>query len=231
MISLKINSAAFMREMNNIIGYANGFLDGVEAGKPEFFNNFARSTMEILNGYIDSNARIEPETLHHVYEWHQVGSPNARLFDIDYVVSGNGISLNATFRQSSSVKQGSNVPFYNKAKIMENGIPVKISPVNGRALRFQDGEDDVFVSGSVNIPNPGGNEVEGSFKRILDSFFMNYFTQAYLSQSGIGQILNAARDFNKNFSGASTGGRTLGFNTGKSWIAKAGALDVQFITP
>jgi hypothetical protein len=231
MIKLKIDTKSFMREMNNIVGYANGFIDGVEAGKPEFFNNFAKATMEILNGYIDSNARIEPETLHHVYEWHQTGNPNARLFDIDYAVTGGGISLNATLRQSSSVRQGSNVPFYNKAKIMENGVPVTISPVNGRVLKFQDGGNDVFVSGSVNVPNPGGNEVEGSFKRIIDSFFNSYFTQAYLMQSGFGQILNSARDFNKNFAQASTGGRSLGFATGKQWIAKAGGLGVEFIAP
>jgi hypothetical protein len=226
MIKIKIDSKSFMRDMNNIIGYANGFLNGVEAGKLDFFANFARSTMEILNGYIDSNARIEPETLHHVYEWHQTGNPNARLFDIDYVVTGGGISLNATLRQSSSIKQGSNVPFYNKARIMENGIPVRISPVNSRVLAFKDGADDVFVSGSIDVPNPGGNEVEGSFKRIIDSFFLNYFTQSYLSQSGIGQILNTARDFSTNFPKAKTGGRALGFSTGKQWISRAGIINV-----
>lgn len=230
MISIRVDQRSFMKQMNNIIGYTEGFLEGIQAGKPEFFANFAKSMMEILNGYIDSNARLEPETLHHVYEWHQVGSPNARLFDLGYRVDGNGISLNATLRQSKTIKMGSNTPFYDKARIMEYGVPVTISPTRGRVLAFDDQGNDVFVSGSVEVANPGGVDVQGSFQRIIDSFFKNYFTQAYLSQSGIGRIINNARDFDNNFSKAATGGRSLGFAVGRQSIAKAGHLGVQFIS-
>lgn len=226
MIGIKIDSAAFTKDMNNIIGYANGFLDGVQAGKTDFFNSFAKNTMEVLSGYIDSNARVQPETLHHIYEWHQVGNPGARLFDIDYSINAGGISVNATLRQSQSVKDGSSVPFYNKARIIENGIPVKISPVKARALSFNDNGEEVFTSSPVIVTNPGGAEARGGFSEIFESFFRNYFTQAFLVQSGIGQMLTNARDFNKNFSKAKTGGRPLGFTTGKQWITKAGNLGV-----
>jgi len=74
--------------------------------------------------------------LHHVYEWYQTGSPAARLFDINYISNQIGLSFNSTFRQSVSIKSGSKVPFYNKAQIIENGIPVTIRPVSSEVLSF-----------------------------------------------------------------------------------------------
>lgn len=231
MISYQISQKIFMKDMKNVIGYSLGFIQGVESGKPAFFAKVGVAAMEMLNGYIDSNARIDPESLHHIYEWHRVGNPNARLFDIDYIITGAGISLNGTLRQSKTIKSGSTVPFYNKAKIMEQGIPVRISPINSRVLRFNDNGQEVFSAGPIDVQNPGGNYVEGSFQRIVESFFQNYFTQAFLNSSGFGAMLSKAKDFDTNFAKAKKGGRSLGIITGKTWISKAGDLSVQFITP
>ena len=48
---------------------------------------FVESTKELNQKLIDANARINPATLHHVYEWTKTGSPNARLFDIKFSVN------------------------------------------------------------------------------------------------------------------------------------------------
>ena len=84
MISLRFNTAAFNKEMKNIMDYSFGFLEGLEYGKAEMYRNLGPEITEIVYGYIDSNARVSPQTLHHIYEWYQIGSPESRLYDINY---------------------------------------------------------------------------------------------------------------------------------------------------
>ena len=119
---VSVNTKQFTKEMNNIVEYSLGYLDGVNAGKSVFFKNLGLNVKEVLEKYIDSNARVNPQALHHIYEWSKVGSPDARLYDINYTVSNLGLSFMTNFKQSSSIKNGSNVPFYDKARIMEQGI-------------------------------------------------------------------------------------------------------------
>ena len=78
-----VDNKQFKKEMNNIMDYSIGFLEGVKGGKTAFLNNLGRETIQTLKEFVDLNARIDPAMLQHVYEWYQVGSPNARLFDIE----------------------------------------------------------------------------------------------------------------------------------------------------
>jgi hypothetical protein len=133
---VSINTKSFEKQLNNIIQYSNGFIDGVQKGKTVFLKNLGFGIIEGLSAYIDSQARSNPESLHHVYEWYQTGSPKARLFDLDYTVSGIGLSVFGTFKQSRTVKDDSTVPFYNKAMIMESGMPVVIKPKKSSVLAF-----------------------------------------------------------------------------------------------
>jgi len=222
MMKSKIDSRKFMKDMNNIMNYSIGFLDGIKLGKNELLNNIGKNTVQILQQFIDANARVNPEALHHVYEWSRTGSPDARLFDINYTVSGLGLSLKSNFRQSTSVKMGSNVPFYNKAAIMENGIGVTISPRRSEVLAFDDNGEQVFTRKPISVSNPGGDNVEGSFQRTFDDFFRNYFTQAFLSSSGIGRYLSNAEVFKKDMRSGSRIGKSKGISTGYRWIANAG---------
>ena len=139
MISLKFNTAAFNKEMKNIMDYSFGFVEGLEYGKAEMYRNLGPEITDIVYSYIDSNARVSPQTLHHIYEWSKTGSPDARLYDINYTISNLGLSFVSTMKQSTSVKDGSSVPFYNKAKIMEEGTPVTIKPKKASVLVFEDG--------------------------------------------------------------------------------------------
>lgn len=214
----------FMKDLMNIIGYSEGFLDGVQSGKKAFLKQIGISVKEKLEEFIDSSARVNPQALHHVYEWYQTGSPNARLFDIDYTISNLGLSIKSSFSQSSSIKSGSTTPFYDKARIMEYGIPVTIKPRKSDVLVFDDNGETVFTRNPIDVQNPGGQYVEGSYEQTFDSFFRDYFSQSFLTSSGVGQYLKNPVMYKKNLAAAKRGGRSLGVETGMRWIMNAGAL-------
>lgn len=215
-------SNQFKKEMSNIIDYSIGFLDGVQRGKTEFLRMLGLETVELMKEFIDSNARVNPEMLHHVYEWYQTGSPSARLYDISYTTSNLGLSFRSSFSQSISVKNGSRTPFYNKARIMEEGIPVTIRPKVAQVLAFTDNGEEVFTRGPVQVLNPGGNAVEGGFEKVFDMFFNRYFSQAFLRVSGVAKYLENPEVYRKNMKAGKSMGRSKGISTGYRWIANAG---------
>ena len=219
MLRLTIDDTQFKKDIKNIIGYSFGFFEGVKQGLPEFWVNASRDIIESLKQYIDANARVTPQLLHHMYEWNQTGSPNARLFDIGYTISGGGLSVFSSFSQSRTIKAGSRVPFYDKARIMENGIPVTIVPK--KKLVFEVEGETVYTANPVIVNNPGG-QVQGEYEKVFNSFFTTYFAQSYLQSSGILSYLSAPSDFYKNISKRS--GRPQGIATGRNWMAKAGKI-------
>jgi hypothetical protein len=220
MISIKLNDKDLMRDMNNIINYSFGFLEGIEKGKRIFLDNLGKDITELVKEYIDSSARVNPSRLHHVYEWYQNGSPDARLFDINYTVSNLGLSFKSTFSQSRTIKDGSRTPFYDKARIMEDGIPVTISPVKAKVLSFEVDGEQVFTKGPVVVENPGGDS-QGGFESVVDQFFTQYFTQAFLRKSGALSELENVQIYKNNFSAGSKQGRGKGIETGYRWIVNA----------
>lgn len=221
MIKANFDSNQFAKEMNNIIEYSFGFLDGVNKGKVALLEQIGVSVVEGLKQFIDSNARVNPQMLHHVYEWHNTGSPESRLFDIEYTATHVGLSFNSNFRQSVSIKKGSKVPFYNKAEIMENGVPVTIIPKSRKPLVFEVDGKTVYTKNPVFVSNPGGDAVQGSYKQVFDQFFSQYFSQSFLKSSGILEHLNNPTPFKSNFANAKKGGRNLGMSVGFRWISKS----------
>lgn len=216
-----VDDVLFLKDMNNVIAYANGFLDGVNLGKPQLLDNLGQKIKFMVEEYIDSNARVDPSSLHHVYEWYQTGSPSARLFDIDYIVDNGSLSLSATLTQSQSFANGSKTPFYNKARIMESGVPVTIRPKQAQVLAFQVDGNDVFTRGPVVVNNPGG-DVAGNFENVFRQFFSSYLSQSFIQSTGIGVQLKDTKAFHNNLAAGKRGGRSVGVRVGRSWIAKAG---------
>jgi hypothetical protein len=219
-MKVNLNSASFEKTLQNVVNYSFGFLEGAQNGKRVMLDNLGKGTIEALNQYIDAMARGDQAALHHVYEWYQTGSPAGRLFDLHYTVSNAGLSLKSSFRQSTTVAENSNEPFYNKARIMEEGITVTISPKR-KALVFEEGGETIFVSRPITINNPGGTAVEGSYQRVFDSFFKNYFTQAFLKASGLFEYISKPVLYKKNIAAGSKGGRQVGKKVGYTWIANA----------
>ena len=164
---------------------------------------------------------LDPAALQHVYEWYKSGSPDARLFDIQYTVSGLGLSVMSTFTQSSQVKDGSTTPFYNKARIMENGIPVIIRPKKSPVLVFEDNGETVFTRNPVSVSSPGGEDAQGSFESIVDVFFTQYFKQSFLKMSGLYDYIKRPQVFKTNMAAGKRSGKGVGYSTGYKWISNA----------
>jgi hypothetical protein len=218
---VSVNTNSLEKQLLNITNYSIGFLDGVDKGKTVFLNSMGIEVIKVLNKYVDASARSNPKALHHIYEWYQTGSPNARLYDFDYTVSNLGLSFKSSFKQSSTMANGSSVPFYNKARIMEEGVPVKISPKKSNVLAFQVDGETVFTSQEVTVDNPGGTQVAGSFEKIVDEFFGIYFKQSFLRSSGLYSYIKNPILYKKNFKAGSRSGKAVGISTGFKWIANA----------
>jgi hypothetical protein len=178
MINVKFDTdGSFKKQMNNIVKYTEGFIEGAEKGKRVFLKKLGSAVKEVLENFIDSNARVSSESLHHVYEWYQAGNPDARLFEISYTVSNKGLSMKSSFSQSTSIANGSTEPFYDKAKVMESGASVLIKPKKAEFLRFEKDGEVVFTKNPISVPSPGGSGTTGGFEKTIDSFFQNYFKQ------------------------------------------------------
>ena len=215
------NLKQFESQMNNIVKYSVGFLDGVQNGKSIFLKNLGLGTIQALAAYVDVSAKGNPRALQHVYEWYQTGSPNARLFDLDYTVSNLGLSINSTFKQSRTLREDSNEPFYNKASIMERGVPVTITPKKSSVLVFEEGGETIFTKNPITVRSPGGDEVRGSFEKTVDEFILRYFKQSFLRASGIYDYIKKPTLYKKNIKAGSKLGRSKGIDTGFKWIANA----------
>ena len=215
------NDKMFMKDLNNIIEYSYGFLEGLQLGKKELYSNLGPEIVALASKYVDTNANITPQLLHHVYEWSQTGSPKARLFDIDYTISNLGLTFNTKLKQSSSIKDGSRVPFYDKARIMENGIGVTITPKTASALRFEIDGEVIYTKNEVFVENPGG-QTQGQFEKVIDEFFGIYFKQSFLKVSGLERHFKNPSIYKKNIKAGKRGGRNVGKSTGIKWVASAG---------
>lgn len=220
-MKISTNTKSFAKQMNNILDYSFGFLDGAQKGKSVFLNNLGHGVLTALYDYIDASARSNPRALHHVYEWMQTGSPEARLYDLNYTVSNLGLSFKSRFTQSSSLSKDSTVPFYDKARIMEQGIPVKIAPVKSDVLVFEANGETVFTKKEITVKDPGGTEVVGSFERAVDEFMLGYFKQSFIRASGLYDYISKPILYKANFAAGSRMGRTKGVDTGFKWIANA----------
>lgn len=217
---LTIDNKQFIKDMNNIVNYSYGFLEGAQRGKTKMLSALGLELKELVGQFIDSSARTNPASLHHVYEWYQVGSPAGRLFDIDYTVSNVGLSFYGTLSQSKSIKEGSKVPFYNKARIMESGAKITIRPKNSNVLVFDVDGKEVFTRKPVTVSDPGGPGVAGSFHEVFKQFFVTYLSQALLDVSGLMNNLQNPIDFKINLAAGKRGGRAVGIRVGAAWINK-----------
>jgi hypothetical protein len=216
------NSKKFKKEMSNIMNYSLGFLDGVQKGKTPFLRSLGVNAVEIMKQFVDSNARVNPEMLHHIYEWNRTGSPAARLYDISFTTSNIGLSFKSSFRQSESIQDGSKTPFYDKARIIENGVAVTIRPKSSEVLAFEEDGEMVFTKKPIRVNNPGGAAAQGGFEQTMDLFFNKYFSQSFLRTSGVAQYLENPEVYKKNLRAGKARGRSKGVSVGYVWVANAG---------
>ena len=150
-----------------------------------------------FGNYIDSQARTKPKSLHHVYEWDKTGEPSARLFKL------KSLEYNAlSFKVGYDFKMSkSNVPspanfkkykFANKAYIMENGVPVTISPKTAERLVFEVNGYTVFMpkGRSITVSKPGGGGATHQFRLAYSRFFRGNLVGDSIRRSGFQQLFN-----------------------------------------
>lgn len=220
MITVTFDDSKFFKDMNNIIEYSFGFIDGAKKAEPTLLKNIGEAIKQKLGEFVDVMARVEPQKLKHVYEFGMNGSDTGRLFDINYRITGNGLSINSTFRQSSVAGESGYV-FYNKAKIMEDGIPVRITPKK-KVLVFNDNGETIFTQNPVTVKDPGGPQAQGGFESTVRSFLQDYFSQSFLHATGLDKDLSEPTAFKSGLSSAKVGGRSAGERQGYEWLSKAG---------
>lgn len=218
---INVDMSDFTRTMNGVIDYSKGFLDGVQIKEPLFNNELGQVIKVACGKYIDSSARVDPTSLHHVYEWGAVGDPGGRLFDINVKADNMFIRFDFFFIKSKTTAPGSSVPFENKAEIMESGMSVTVKPRNSDTLVFEgDDGEMVFTQDAITIENPGGPNTSGSFERVVREFFYVYLKQGLLKS--LLKDLDTADEFTDGF--RKTSGYPAGVLQGKRYLTVDGGV-------
>ena len=149
--------------------------------------------------YIDALARSKPKSLHHVYEWKKVGNRSARLFELKFL-SQEGLSfkLGYSFKPSKSFVPSQKESkrrhvFIEKARIMEAGTPLVISPKYSQRLVFQSDGETIFMpkGKSVTVRRPGGKAATNQFSLAHGRFFSSNLVGLSIRKSGFQKIFNA----------------------------------------
>lgn len=216
LLRVKIDSKQVNSVLGNAAKFSYGFLEGIEMEQIVFNQQLGEYTIDALNKYIDSQARMNPEALHHVYEWDSVGDSSSRLFKLSSKASKRVITFSGKFLPSKTSVPSGHV-FVNKAEVMENAISVTIAPVNSPVLVFEDDGETVFTANEVYVAHPGGDEVAGSFGRAIEEFFGSYFTNAFL-QPLINDLMTADEFATLFPQGAKGNGRMVGIQAGKRYM-------------
>jgi hypothetical protein len=154
---------------------------------------------EDFGAYVDSQARVNPKSLHHMYEWKKTGNKGGRLFNLK-ILSTDGLSFKVT---SNFLPSKSSVPnsfgkrrhvFINKASVMEAGMPLTIHPKSAERLVFETSTGVVYMpkGASVTVRKPGGGKATGRFKIAYAQFFTGNLVSSSIKRSGFQQLFNSS---------------------------------------
>ena len=168
-----------------------------------FTSRFQSMLFDSINkdfgAFVDSQARIKPKSLHHVYEWGKAGVPTARLFMLRPIGSNSlSFKIDSEFLMSRSYvptkRSKKSYKFENKASVMEAGMPVTISPRSSKRLVFEIEGSVVFMpeGASVTVRSPGGKASSHQYRLIHTRFFTGQLVKESIRKS----------EFTKLFSGA-----------------------------
>ena len=167
--------------------------------KAQFQSVIFKQLQEDFGLYLDSQARINSKSLHHVYEWKRTGDAGSRLFKLN-VIESSGLSfkISSTFLPSkasvpSSFGKKRHV-FINKASVMEAGMPLTIRPRSAERLVFETSTGVVYMpkGASVTVTKPGGGKATGRFQIAYARFFTGNLVNLSIKKSGFQKLFNSS---------------------------------------
>lgn len=221
-IKMKVHTKELDTLMRNVVDYTDGFLKETTAQKKTIASKIGKASIDEFYRYLDSLASTNREMLHHVYEWGQVGNPTQRLFELKMNLKANSAEIISNFLESTSSPDSSDHVFWNKAEIMEEGIPVVINEIEAQALFFEVDGQEFFRMGPIVIQNPGGEEVRGQFVAQFEEFYNNYLEAVYLRSIKFYDHFKNPKAYYEGFrSGSKGGGKGAGRISALKWVLSA----------
>lgn len=220
MITARINANDLIKKINNAAKYTDAFTSELKRNKSLLNEKVGQESVQAFYDYLDTLARTHPGMLHHVYEWGQVGDPAGRLYDLALSINNTSAVINAEFYQSEVPSPTSDVPFYDKAAIMEAGQSITINEVDAKVLFFEIDGEEFFRHGPIVVANPGGTQTRGSFIKAFNEFYQKYFTEFHLKQIGFYKYFSNAKEYERYFGSAVKGSAAsaVGRKAALSWI-------------
>jgi hypothetical protein len=194
--SMVVQISAFLYYQANVMNS----LHSNKAFHKMFRDTLFRQIDKDFGEYVDAQARMKPKSLHHVYEWDKAGIPGSRLFSLSTTGSDMlSFGIKYSFKMSKSAvpsrnkKQRRRYVFKEKARIMESGMPVVISPKSAERLVFElDGQTIFMPKGaSVTVKSPGGKASSNQFGLMYSRFFASDLVNSSIKRSGFNNIFNA----------------------------------------
>lgn len=221
-IKVKIKTKELDNVIKNVVSYTDGFLKETTAQKKTIASKIGKASIAEFYRYLDSLSSVNREMLHHVYEWGQVGNPTQRLYELKMNLKANAAEIVSDFLESTSSSDDSEQIFWNKAKIMEEGIPVVINEVQAQALFFEVDGQEFFRAGPIVIENPGGSAVRGQFVAQFEEFYNNYLEAVYLRSIKFYDHFKNPKAYYEGFrTGSKGGGKGTGRMSALKWILSA----------
>lgn len=231
---MRLDIRQLMDTLENTTKYTEGFLTGTRGELVSFNRTLGQAMVDLIYPYIDSASQMNPEKLHHVYEPGMVGDPNGRLFEVQLSrVGPKTITITGHFLRSKVITDRAKEPFYERARVMEGGISVSISPKYEKVLVFWPrqsiyvDEDDLVTGGvegpvvtakTIFVEHPGGPAVEGSFGETINAFFKSYLTRAVMDPAL--QRLTTPDEYHRYFAEGAKMGHEAGIRAGKRFMAR-----------
>jgi len=201
MIKLTINP----KDLTNLMKEINLKVSGIEElTKPTVLQEIAKAAFTITGkrfiSAVDNYSVLNPKRMHHVYEWGQIGKPNARLFVIERSrILGGNLAVSASFLPSrtsvpvpSSLQNpgrtgksvSSRSVFRNKATVMEEGRSVTFHARKVLAFMGVDGPTFIAPGTVVHILHPGGINARNSFGNFMQEWYFKN-ADAIMQSSGL----------------------------------------------
>lgn len=172
MARMAFNTGKFMEKALAMATYDGTLLTDLyqnPVNKEKINRGAAFIVKNYFDEYMDSRARQDSKSFHHVYEFDRTGEKSARLFKGTVVSNGDFATIKYSFTPAKMPNRFG-YEFANKAEVMEENNPVYIYPKNGTYLKYKLSNGRFIKSRFSYVRNPGGQKVAGSFEKTFNQF-------------------------------------------------------------